>query len=206
MKIFRNQIWGFDHQKETWEALPPMLSRRVGAAANTSVPGIPVSPINHVAWVKAEAAAVAGCFYVCGGWDGRQFRPQKYGIQVSRLELENHKQSLDCFENGKLHFFLNITTSQLDVFSFRFLFFQGFLSASVCLPNCLSHVHRRLNSAERFNPMTGAWEALPPMQERRFLGLLISWKKQSNLGMFCPCWWNDTGWWFKNTAITTREV
>lgn len=43
--------WGFDHQKETWEALPPMLSRRVGAAANTSVPGIPVSPINHVAWV-----------------------------------------------------------------------------------------------------------------------------------------------------------
>ncbi len=45
-------------------------------------------------------------------------------------------------------------------------------------------VHRRLNSAERFNPMTGAWEALPPMQERRHGSLDSVLFNQK--GMFCP--------------------
>merc|ERR1719221_322625 len=40
----------FNTQSNTWEALPPMLSRRVGGAATVA----------------------AGCLYVCGGWDGRQ--------------------------------------------------------------------------------------------------------------------------------------
>ena len=33
----------------------------------------------------AEAAAVAGCFYVCGGWDGRQSVSQTHWVH--RIQL-----------------------------------------------------------------------------------------------------------------------
>ncbi len=47
--------------------------------------------------VMAEAAAVAGCFYVCGGWDGRQFWPQ-----LNPWHLGTWNNSAKCLKNTKL--------------------------------------------------------------------------------------------------------
>lgn len=117
-----------------------MLSRRVGAAANTSVPGIPVSPINHVAWVFKLRQLLwqdVSMFAVVGM--DVSFSLKKYGIQVSHawnLKITHRVWTVLKMANFRW-LFLNITTSQLDVFSFGFLFFQGFLSASVSAKLCL---------------------------------------------------------------------
>ena len=60
-----------------------MLSRRVGAAVacqqhTTELKKkLAVLPHSDKPFGYSKAASVAGCFYVCGGWDGRQTTPEK---------------------------------------------------------------------------------------------------------------------------------
>ena len=204
MKKFRNKtlrLWSpkRDLGGFTSHALAPRGSR----GQHLSVPGIPGFP--HLttwrcAWVFKLRQLLwqdVSMFVVVGMDVSFSLRNMEFKFHAWNLKITNRVWTVLKMANLR-HFFkpsqqANLMLLVSGSYSFKVFSQHRFVCLSdQFLPNSAYCVHRRLNSAERFNPMTGAWEALPPMQERRFLGLLIPWKKQSNLGMFCPCWWNDT--------------
>ena len=208
MKFSATRSWGFDHQKETWEALPPMLSRRVGAAANTSAFLASLFPPS-TAWRGFSSwGSCCGRMLLCLWWLG--WTPvsasRNMEFKFHAWNLKKHKPSLDCFENGKLQLaFFNITTSQLDVFSFRFLFFR-FLSASVSAKLCLlcSQASQFCWALQSYDGCMGssttyAREAIFWSLDAVKKTIIKSWDVLSLL-MEWYCWG------FKNLAITTREV
>lgn len=183
MEISATRPWGFDHQKETWEALPPMLSRRVGAAANTSASLASLFPPSTTWRGFSSWGSCCGRMFLCLWWLGwtsvsaSSFTPGTWKSQTESGLFWKWQTSAGFFkpsQQANLMFLVSGSCS-FKVFSqHRFL------------PNSAYCVQRRLNSAERFNPMTGAWEALPPMQERRFLGLLIPCINNQILGCVVP--------------------
>eukprot|EP00913_Durusdinium_trenchii_P033438 g31306.t1 len=144
----------FDPKVDAWEALPPMLSRRVGAAA----------------------AAVAGCFYVCGGWDGRQrlasaerFNPSS-GVWEALPPMNERRDRAAVATIADRLYVCGGFNGDSDLrIEFRFSFIAIVLLLNLCID--ISFFSR---SAECFDPASGAWLTLPPMQERRSSAVAVA--------------------------------